>query len=108
MITEQDVEKAVDYLRSNATHAAQARAERIYMEEYRKVVKATIMREQEQAANAQEARAYADPRYAEHLKVMKEAIAKDEYCRWMMAAAEAKIEAWRTQQANERALGKLG
>jgi hypothetical protein len=37
---------------------------------------------------------------------MKDAIEKDEYNRWMMVAAEARIEAWRTQQANMRAEGK--
>lgn len=109
MITDESIEQAVEYLRTNSVRAAKARAERIYMEEYRKVVKAQIMRaHDDKALGAQEAIAYADPKYTEHLKVMQEAIEKDEYCRWMMVAAEAKIEAWRTQQSNQRALGKLG
>lgn len=104
MITDDDIEKAVDYLRANARAAAQAKANRIYMEEFRKVVKSQIMRETlTDSLGAQEARAYADPRYKQHLEAMKEAIEKDEYNRWMMTAAEAKIEAWRTQQANARA-----
>jgi 16S rRNA G966 N2-methylase RsmD len=108
VIDDDDIEKAVDYLRDNATKAAKAKAERIYMEEYRKVVKSQIMRENDnKAIGAQEATAYADPRYTQHLVVMKEAIEKDEYHRWMLMAAEAKIEAWRTQQANNRALGKI-
>jgi hypothetical protein len=36
------VEKALDYLRDNARAAAQARANRVYMEEFRKTVKAQI------------------------------------------------------------------
>ena len=44
MITDLEIEKAVDYLRDNATKAAQARANRIYLEEYRKTIKAEIMR----------------------------------------------------------------
>lgn len=107
MISEEDIEKAVDYLRSNARPAAQAKAQRIYMEEFRKVVKAQLMRENPMSAlGAQEASAYADPRYEQHLKALQEAVEKDEYNRWMMTAAEAKIEAWRTQQANARAEGK--
>lgn len=107
LISDDDIEKAVEYLRANARPAAQAKANRVYMEEYRKVVKAQIMREHDGVAlGAQEAIAYADARYMQHLQAMKEAIEKDEYNRWMMTAAEAKIEAWRTQQANARAEGK--
>jgi hypothetical protein len=89
MIPESDIEKALDYMRDNATKAAKARAERAYMEEYRKVVKAQIMRENDdKALGAQEAIAYVEA---------------DEYNRWMLTAAEAKIEAWRTQCSNQRA-----
>ena len=103
MITDDDIEKAVDYLRDNAPKAAKAKAERIYMEEYRKVVKAQIMRENDdKALGAQEAIAYSDPRYQKHLEVMRDAIERDEYHRWMLTAADAKIEAWRTQCSNAR------
>ena len=106
-ITDEDVDRAVSYLRDNADRAAQARAERIYMEEFRKVVKAEVMRETpSDSLGAQESRAYSDSRYTQHLKAMREAIQKDEYHRWMMVAAQAKIEAWRTQQANARAEGR--
>ena len=107
MITEEEVEKSVDYLRDHARKAAQAKAERIYMEEFRKTVKAQIMRETpSDSLGAQEARSYADNRYVQHLRAMREAIEADEYNRWMMIAAQAKIEAWRTQQANARAEGR--
>ena len=108
MISDDDIEKAVDYLRSNARSAAQAKANRIYMDEFRKVVKSQIMKEGDGALGAQERDAYADPRYSQHLVVLRDAVEKDEYHRWMMVAAEAKIEAWRTQRATERALGKVG
>jgi uncharacterized protein (DUF2252 family) len=109
VLTDDDIEKCVDYLRDNAIKAASAKANRIYLEEFRKTIKAEIMRENEdESLGAQEAIAYADPRYREHLNVMKDAIQEDERFRWMMVAAEAKIEAWRTQSSNHRALGKLG
>lgn len=107
MISEDDVDKAVEYLRTNARPAAQARANRIYMEEYRKVVKAQIMRENAGLPlGAQEVAACSDARYKQHLEALQSAVEKDEYNRWMMVAAEAKIEAWRTQQANARAEAK--
>jgi hypothetical protein len=108
MISDEDVEKAVDYLRNNAVKASQAKANRIYLEEYRKTVKGELMREHmSQSLGAQEAMAYSDDRYKQHLLAMKDAIQQDEYHRWMMVAAEAKLEAWRTQQANHRSLGKI-
>lgn len=108
MISDDDIEKALDYLRDNGRKAAQAKAERIYMVEYRKVVKSQIMRENDdKAIGAQEAIAYADPRYVTHLKTMRDAIENDEYYDWMRVSAEAKIEAWRTQQANARTQEKL-
>ena len=104
MISDDDIGKALDFLRDNSQRAAKAKAERIYMEEYRKVVKAQIMRENDdKALGTQEAIAYADPRYKQHLEAMKEAVEKDEYNRWMSTAAEAKIEAWRTMCSNNRA-----
>ncbi len=109
MIEDSDIEKAVDYLRDNAGKAAKARAERAYMEEYRKTVKAQIMREHDDLAlGAQEREAYADARYKQHLEAMREAIEKDEYHRWMQSAADAKIEAWRTMCSNQRSIGKIG
>ncbi len=103
MIADDEVEKALDFLRDNAQKASKARAERAYMEAYSKVIKAQLMRENDdKALGAQEAIAYADPRYKQHLEVMREAIERDEYHRWMQTAAEAKINAWQTQSANNR------
>lgn len=106
MITDDDIEKAIDWLRDQAKPASKARAEREYMTEYRKVMKSTLMRERmTETLGAQEAFAYADPRYKQHLEVMRDAIEKDEYYRWMLTAAETKVEVWRTENANQRALG---
>lgn len=108
MITDDDIEKALDYLRDNGRKAAKAKAERIYMVEYRKVVKAQLMRDSDdKALGAQEATAYSDPRYTAHLKVMRDAIEEDEYFDWMRVSAEAKIEAWRSQCANNRVMEKI-
>ena len=103
MLTEAEIQRAVDYLRDNAEAAASARATRIYMEEYRKVVKAQIQAEQpDEPLGAQERRAYSSERYLKHLEAMRTAIADNERYRFLREAALAKIEAWRTQSANER------
>lgn len=104
VITDDEIDKALDYLRDNARDAAQARADRIYVEEYRKVIKAQLMKEHGgMSAVLQEREAYADPRYVAHLDAIKDAVFADEGHRFLRAAADAKIGAWQTQSANGRA-----
>ena len=108
IITDDDVQKALDYLRTNAPKAAQAKANRIYMEEFRKSVKAQMMTMYNSLpVNAQEREAYRSKTYTDHLKAMQEAVYQDELNRWGMVAATSTIEAWRTQNANRRGEGKL-
>lgn len=107
-ITDQEVEKALDYLRENARPAAQARANREYVEQFRKTIKAQLMSEAHMnnpklPLAAQEREAYADPRYVKHLEAIREAVEADEYHRFMLRAASAKVDAWRTQCSNKRA-----
>lgn len=104
-ITDEEIDKALDFLRDNADAAAKARAERVYVEEYRKTVKAQLMKEHDaKAAVIQERNAYADDRYVAHLDAIREAVFRDERMRFLLAAAQAKIEAWRTQSSNYRSM----
>lgn len=105
MITEQDAEKSIDYLRDSARRAAKARAEYGYLEAFSKVVKAKLMREHggDASIGAQESIAYSHPNYQLHLDAVRIAQEAAEYERFMREAADAKFEGWRTQQANERA-----
>jgi hypothetical protein len=108
MISDDEIEKALDYLRDNALSAAKARAERLYMEEYRKTVKAELMSQSNlEAIGAQERFAYAHDEYKGHLDAMRTAIELDERHRFLLRAAEAKIEAWRSEQANQRVMGRI-
>lgn len=103
-ISDDEIDRALDYLRDSANEAAQARADRVYVEEYRKTIKAQLMKEHDgKSAVIQEREAYADRRYVTHLEAIREAVFKDERMRFLTAAAQAKIEAWRTQSSNERA-----
>lgn len=105
MISDDDIDKAVEYLTKSAGEAARSRAHRVYIEEYRKTLKATIMAEYpDHSIGAQERFAYADPRYLQLLEGLREAVENDERHRFLRAAAEAKIEAWRTYSATIRAL----
>jgi hypothetical protein len=98
--------KVLDYIRDHAEKYAQAKANRVYVEEYRKSLKAMLMRRAAGdgvgAAVQQESLAYADPEYIQHLKALEAAVENEEKLRWMLIAAQAKAEAWRTLSANER------
>lgn len=98
---------AVDYILLNGKNFAKAKAERCYLEEYRKSLKAILMkRSMESAIGAQEREAYAHPEYDTLLKGLKEAIEIEEKLRWDLIGAQARVEIWRTEQANNRAEGK--
>ena len=103
-----DVMKCLDYIRDHAKQYAQAKANRVYLEEYRKTLKARLMAQQlGDPVNAQERFAYAHPEYAELLEGLKVAIEQEENLRWKLIAAQAKIEVWRSLSANQRAEAKV-
>ena len=103
MITEADAEKAVDWVRDNASRMAQERAERLYMEQWIKTVKASLQQVFGGSAASSEIEALASPKYLAALQAFREAVQKDEHNRFLLAAAEAKIDAWRSQESSRRA-----
>jgi len=108
--TEINIFRSLDFIRDNAPLYAKAKSDRIYLEEFRKSKKALLMREAEQAGHKtgamQEREAYAHPGYLELLEGLRAAVEEEEKFRWLMVAAQAKIEAWRTIEANRRAEAK--
>jgi hypothetical protein len=99
MISQRDIEKALDFLRDSAESAAVNRSNRVYMEEYRKSLKAQLMSNNiDMPVNAQEREAYKNVEYVTHLEAMKEAIYQDEKLRFLIEAAKIKISAWQTME----------
>ncbi len=100
---DRDPHDAIDYIIRNAKKFAQAKADRLYLEEYRKSLKAMLMkRSMEGAIGAQEREAYAHPEYIELLKGLKVAVEIEEKLRWDLIAAQARVEVWRSQEATNR------
>lgn len=99
-------ENAAKTIREKAPRYGEAKAQRVYLEEFRKSKKALLMKDAlvlgYEAANAQEREAYADPEYQTLLKGLAAAIEKEETYRWELEAARLDIEIWRTRQATER------
>jgi len=116
MITIEEVSAAVNYLRDISPTAARARAEAQYLDEFSKSLKATIMMERKTVKRDNDAKtpiaqlemeALADERYITHLEAVRIATEHDLYLRHLLHAAEVKIDVWRSEQATERALGKV-
>jgi hypothetical protein len=91
------LDKAVDYLRDHAGDYAVSEGQLVLMQEMRKTVKAELMKAAEieghKSAAIQEREAYAHERYKQHLLALQAATENRERTRWMMIAAQARIEA---------------
>ena len=100
--------QAVDYIIANAGKFAAAKAQRVYLEEFRKSKKAILMcQSTAKAANEREQYAYSHEDYLALLGGLKAAIEVEEKLRWDLIAAQARIEIWRTQSANNRAQDRV-
>ena len=102
MIAEHEAEKAAEYIREFAPQFAKAKADRIYLEQYRKSLKALKMLDAEGTDKTRESCAYADPEYLANIEALGYAVEKEETIKWKFVAAQAKIGIWRTEQANNR------
>lgn len=103
-----DPNDAVNYILKHAPTYAKARAERIYLEEFRKSKKAILFRESPDKTIAErEHWAYAHPDYQSLLKGIRDAVEIEEKLRWDMIAAQARIEIWRSQEATNRTVDKI-
>lgn len=109
MITDDQVEAALDYLRDTAKPAAVARAQARTLEKYMGVVEAQqkgLTRGLSNASAQDVARA--SPEYKAALEGWNEAVRRDCEFTMLREAASARIEAWRTMSSNERAGMKVG
>lgn len=98
-----DPHDAVDFIIKNAPKYAAAKAERIYLEEFRKTKKALLMKAHtDLPIGAQEREAYAHPEYQQLLEGLRAAVEVEETLKWHMTAATMRGELYRTQSANER------
>jgi hypothetical protein len=86
---------------------AKAKAERVYIEEYRKTLKAQLMAASDaKTAVDRETQAYAHPDYIAHLQALKEAVQAEEVLRWRMVTDQASVEVWRSLEASNRGMDR--
>lgn len=98
-----DPNKAIEYIIDNAPKYAEAKANRIYLENYLKVKKAEIItKSNESSVSKAEQYALAHPDYKQLLDGLKVAVMQEEHIKWWLEAARLRVEVYRTQEASNR------
>lgn len=98
-----DPNEAIDYIIKNSEKHAQAKANRVFLEQFRKTRKAHLMNLCDLKTIAdKEAHAYAHPEYKTVLDGLKEAIEQEEKLKFLLIAAQMRVDVWRTQEASNR------
>jgi len=99
-------EEATQTIRDKAPAYGEAKAQRVYLEEFKRTKRALLMKDAlklgVEAANAQEREAYADHAYQQLRKGLAWAIEEEETLKWELEAARLDIEIWRTREATNR------
>jgi hypothetical protein len=102
-----DARGALDTMWELAPKYAKAKGERIYLEEYRKTLKALLMKQSHEGSiGAQERDAYAHDTYKAHLDGLRAAVEVEETLRWRLVASQAAVDVWRSQEASNRAMDR--
>lgn len=102
-----DPHEAINYMIKNAKAYAEAKANVTYLEQFRKSKKAILFASAMGNTIAdKEAYAYSHPEYLTLLEGLKDAVEEAERLRWMLVAAQARIDVFRTQEASNRALDR--
>jgi hypothetical protein len=101
---QRDPHKAVEFILANASAYAQAKGNRIYIENFLRSKKSLLMAQSDAKTVAdREAFAYAHPEYIELVSGLRAAVEQEEGIKWKLTAAQACVEIYRTQSANNRA-----
>ena len=98
--------KAIEFILEQAPRFAEAKAQRVYIENFLRTKKALLMKEAQvkgiDSGVAQEREAYAHPEYQELLRGLQVATEREEALKWKLIAAQMKSDIWRSEQASER------
>jgi hypothetical protein len=105
LISDADVEKALDWLRDNAETIGKAKAEAVRADHMLKHIKALAMGLHAGIpVSAQEREAFASEQYRTAIDTAARAAGEFERLKALREAAAMKIEAWRTASSNYRSM----
>jgi len=102
-----DPQKALAVMHKTGPQYAEAKAQRIHIEESLRSIKAIQMGlSGEGTAAAQERWAYSSVPYRTALDGLRAAVEQEESLRWRLLTAQAAIEVWRSLEASGRAMDR--
>lgn len=105
VVTEEDVRKAINFLRYEADNMADAIRDRALKDERRKIVLAEMTRQSNAKSHAQaETEARTTAEFLKAVTDLADAERAVEFYKAKMRAAQITVDAWRTQSSNERAV----
>lgn len=105
LVSDNELNKALDWLRDNADEMGKAKARLIRAERMLSHIEAILIKASDASSDQKKkADARADPRYLAALNEEADAAGEFEKMRSLREAAALKIEAWRSEQANFRAM----
>lgn len=105
IVEDDDLARALDYLRDSAPEVGKAREAMIKAEKYLKHVEALLIKGSSASSSEKRvAEARCDDRWLKAAYEEAEAAGRFETWKSMREAAAAKIEAWRSEQANFRGM----
>lgn len=92
----ESIERSLHFINKQAEEYAKAKSERVYLEEFRKTLKARLMNEAEiegrKTGQERESYAYSDQRYIDLLLGLKAAVEVEEVLRWKLLSARENID----------------
>lgn len=99
-----DPSKAITYIQQNAGKYGEAKATRVYIENYLKTVKSELIANSDESTlGAKEAYAYSHQNYRDQLSALRIAVEQEETLKYMLEAAKLKVEIYKVQEYNKRA-----
>ena len=106
-MSEDQAQKAIDFIRDNAPKYANAKAERVYIEQFLRSKKSMLMADEGGTLGAKEAYAYAHPEYIALLGGLRAAVEEEERLKYLLEGAKLRFEQWRVESYNNRVEAKL-
>ena len=100
-----DPNEAINFMIKNSEAYAEAKSQVSYLTEHRKTVKAIGFQQSLKNTMAErEADSYTTEEYKICCLGIKEAVKEAERLRWMLIAAQARVDCWRSMEASNRAV----
>jgi c-di-AMP phosphodiesterase-like protein len=112
VISDKQLDAALEYLRESIDVASKARSDKVVTEQWIKTTRARLMvqalKDGVASVAAQTVTAEAHPDFKQAVEAYGAAVQLDAFHQMKRETASAWLEAWRTQSSNERAQGKIG